>query len=38
MIDNNLKKQDNAEERIAIELDYIKEMIEDGTVDTTTNN
>lgn len=38
MIDNNIKKQEDAEERIAVELDYIKEMIEDGTVDTTINN
>lgn len=38
MIDSNLKKQENAEERIAIELDYIKEMIDDGTVDTNTNS
>ena len=37
MIDIDLKKQENSEERIAQELDYIKELA-DGTVDTDTNN
>ena len=38
LIENNIRKQENAEERIANELDYIKEMIDDGTVDTDTNS